>query len=651
MSRVDIFLLDDSNNSKEEINIIKPKSYKELLIQLRLKLKNIPEYFEIFIIDNNKEIKINNEDKYKIIKDILFIREIEKNILGQSVFEINYNQLSELDKEKLDEKFNCILCTVLIKNENPYLCYKCQNIFHERCLKEWDLRCRAQNKNLICPNCRNELPIERWNKKLDYEENRKVNANLINKVNELKDNEMIQTELIKKYEKYIEKTIEIFKNILNQLNSLHKLMKLPDNNKLNFLINEYPLNFQNLEINNISNVIDEELIKFTNYFKKNNKFDNINHVHNINIINDDEIKNEIIMENDENMNNKENSLENFDLINNINFNKKKEINLKYFTKSSGIYDIFGVNFVAKNKNNIELLINGKKSELSNKCELKKGKNSVTIIIKNKLTNLSNMFNNCKSLKDISELKYLYVSESKDFSYMFYKCSLLSDITALENWNVSNCNNFEYMFCECPLLSNIKPLENWNVSNSNDFGSMFYECSKLSDIKPLQYWNVLNCIYFTNMFRGCSLLSDIRPLENWKVSNCKDFTSMFSGCKLLSNIKPLQNWNMSKCNTFQSMFFGCSSLSDIRPLQNWDVSNCNYFNNMFYGCTSLSDISPLQNWNVRNGKNFTNMFFGCSSLSNTNAIQNWYQINPYIHGINLENKFDYHDKNFIIRLYQ
>jgi len=140
MSRVDIFLLDDSNNSKEEINIIKPKSYKELLIQLRLKLKNIPEYFEIFIIDNNKEIKINNEDKYKIIKDILFIREIEKNILGQSVFEINYNQLSELDKEKLDEKFNCILCTVLIKNENPYLCYKCQNIFHERCLKEWDLR-------------------------------------------------------------------------------------------------------------------------------------------------------------------------------------------------------------------------------------------------------------------------------------------------------------------------------------------------------------------------------------------------------------------------------------------------------------------------------------------------------------------------------
>ena len=74
MSTIDIFLLDNSNNTKDEVNMIKPKTYLELLKQLRQKIKNIPEYYEVFIIGkNNEEIKINNEENYKMIEDILFI--------------------------------------------------------------------------------------------------------------------------------------------------------------------------------------------------------------------------------------------------------------------------------------------------------------------------------------------------------------------------------------------------------------------------------------------------------------------------------------------------------------------------------------------------------------------------------------------------
>ena len=93
MSKIDIFLLDNSNNTKEEVNIIKPRSYQELLKQIKQKFQQIPKFYEIFIFDNNNiEIKINNEEKYKVINDILFIREIEEDILGQSIFEINYNK-------------------------------------------------------------------------------------------------------------------------------------------------------------------------------------------------------------------------------------------------------------------------------------------------------------------------------------------------------------------------------------------------------------------------------------------------------------------------------------------------------------------------------------------------------------------------------
>ena len=272
MSKIDIYFMDNSNNTKEEVNIIKPRSYQELLKQIKQKFQQIPKFYEIFIFDNNNiEIKINNEEKYKVINDILFIREIEEDFLGQSIFEINYNKLSEEKQEILDEKYNCILCSIIIKNEKPFLCYKCQKIFHEKCLGDWDKKCRMKNQDLICPNCRNVLKLENWNKKLDYEDNRKDDSNLMNEINELKDIKVIQNELIKKYEKYIEKTIAIFNKLLSEFNMIHNLFKFEINNQLNDIMNLYPLNFQNLDIDNLSNVIIEELNQFKFHISNNGK--------------------------------------------------------------------------------------------------------------------------------------------------------------------------------------------------------------------------------------------------------------------------------------------------------------------------------------------------------------------------------------------
>ena len=134
-----IFLLDKNNNAKAESNLKKPKSYQDLLSLLKQKITNMSEYFEIFIIDqNNNEIKIDNEQNYSMIGDILFIREINKVDLEQSLFQRNFNELSESKKDILGDKFNCLLCSEMIKNEKPYLCYQCQKIFHEKCLTSWE---------------------------------------------------------------------------------------------------------------------------------------------------------------------------------------------------------------------------------------------------------------------------------------------------------------------------------------------------------------------------------------------------------------------------------------------------------------------------------------------------------------------------------
>ena len=491
MSNLKIFLLDKLNNAQAEYNIIKPNTYQDLLKQLRQKFPNVPEYVEFFIIDiKNKEIKIDSQEKYSKIQDILFIRQIDILALQKSVFERNFEKLSESNQEILAEKFNCIICSNIIKNEKPYLCYKCQYIFHEKCLKDWDKKCKSKNIKLECPNCRNELPIEKWNKKLNYEEDRNDNANLINRINdyklnenmnnninmikdkkikELEENEVKKNELINKYQEYFNKTIKIFKNILNKINSMHDSLNLEKNNKLNNLINTYSLDFQNVNVDEVSNIFNEELDRFIINLK------NIN-------INNNKIKNNEYNEKNNNENINNNQIKN----NEINLNENvNTINLIYSVKTKGNYNIFGNKFIENNKDNLELKVNGKEKLLAHFCELNPGDNIISIIVKKKLTNLNGMFYGCENLKDISNLKYLNVSDVKDCSYIFYKCSSLSDIKALENWDLSNCNNFKCMFYECPLLSDIKPLQNWKVSNGEDLSYMFFGCSSLIDINPLE----------------------------------------------------------------------------------------------------------------------------------------------------------------------
>ena len=293
MSIISIFILDDSNITKSELKMIKSKTYEEFLNQIRLKCNIIiPENYEMFILDDkNNQIKINNEINYNKIKDILFIREINKNALQQSIYDINYNTLSESKQNILDEKYNCLICSVLIKKENPYLCYKCQKIFHIRCLKDWDNKCKQQNKKLICPNCRNELPIEKWYKKIDHEENRKEHANLINLIRELKSNNNNDNKidfqkdkkinelnlLNKKYEEYINNALKVFNNILNKMNLIHSLFNLEKNIQLNNLLVINPFNsnnINNININSISNVINEEFDQFINHINKDKKIQN-----------------------------------------------------------------------------------------------------------------------------------------------------------------------------------------------------------------------------------------------------------------------------------------------------------------------------------------------------------------------------------------
>ena len=275
MFKLDIYLLDNLNFIVDEISINKPRTYRELESTIVQKIKNLPKSYDKFIYRNKQEILINQIHKYKDVNDLLFIRDNDNNNLKRSKYDIIMDLLPSSKQQKLDLKFNCTNCLEVVKNENPYLCYKCQKIFHEKCLKDWDNKCKSLNKIFNCPSCRDELPLEKWNKKLEHEENRndftklinkvyedKLNNNLLNNLLLIKDKkiyDLIQNkkkinELLKRFKNYTDKSISIFNNIINQINSIHSLLKLEKNNRLNDLIKKLTLE----KINDMPNLLNEE---------------------------------------------------------------------------------------------------------------------------------------------------------------------------------------------------------------------------------------------------------------------------------------------------------------------------------------------------------------------------------------------------------
>ena len=490
-----------------------------------------------------------------------------KNNIVQSTFQKNYDQISETKKEILNQKYNCSICLEIIKHENPFLCYNCQKIFHNVCLKHWDERQKQLRKTLSCPNCRNELPFNKWKVFINYDEVRTKDAQILS-----------QAEKSFNSNEYIDKSMNLFQIVLNKLNIIHPKIESEKSHKLNNLIEEFKYNLINPSIDEISTVLIEELDLIEEY-----------------------ITNPIRKEEEEE-------------------SYKKEINLEYLTEKEGKQQIFGYKFVQNNHDKINLVINGEKSPLVQEYYLKEGENTITLCITNKLTNLSEMFDYCKTLYNIDDLKNLNTENVTDFSGIF-QSTKISNIKALENWDTSKSETFSSMFYDCKLLTNIKPLKNWNVSKCKDLSNMFGNCN-IFDIKSLESWNLSQCENLKNLFSSCKKLKDISPIKNWNVSNVKNLSGLFSKT-FISDISPLKNWDVSNVEDFSFVFQSYIKIMDldISPLKSWNVSKGINFEGMFSG-SGLSDLNPLRNWNVSNGEDFSSMFYDCSSLSNLKPIENW-----------------------------
>ena len=290
--KLDILLLDKSGNTIEELQIKKPETYYEFLNIIKSKMK-LPENYNIYFQNENEKIIINNNENYKLAKDKLFIH---NNDLNASIYSNNYGELSGVEQEILDEKYNCIICKEKIKNKQ-LMCYQCQNIYHKKCLEEWDNSCKSDNKTFSCPKCKYELPLIKWKAKVNYEDEKNNEAIMLvelnknkNKIKEIIDNNIYDNykdkfDILKnEYYKYIENTSNLLKNIFYKTLGIIALINNDNikNYDRDFLyINEIYVNIiNNFKI--IENIIVHQMNSSQNPNPKN--INKINIVNNLPII-------------------------------------------------------------------------------------------------------------------------------------------------------------------------------------------------------------------------------------------------------------------------------------------------------------------------------------------------------------------------------
>ena len=301
-------------------------------------------------------------------------------------------------------------------------------------------------------------------------------------------------------------------------------------------------------------------------------------------------------------------------------------------------------------------------------------------------------------------KVVFDASFKDFrptttNSWFYNLKALTTIEGLENLNTSAVTNMSDMFSGCSSLKTIFNTVTWRCEQSQDMfkgctqlnGAVKYDESKLdvtmanpttgyftdpnrkleAYVLQSEYQHTLTFYYDNNRklrsgktwdidqksssskpawagtystsnkavtkvvfdtsfkdfrptttegwFYHLSELTTIEGLENLNTSAVTDMNTMFSGCSSLMSLN-LSNFNTSAVTNMSEMFYGCSGLKELN-VSNFNTSAVTDMSAMFFRCSSLKELN-VSNFNTSAVKDMSGMFSGCSGLKTILNLNTW-----------------------------
>ena len=294
----------------------------------------------------------------------------------------------------------------------------------------------------------------------------------------------------------------------------------------------------------------------------------------------------------------------------------KNINVEIQILNNGYIDD-DKGFIVKNeeiRDKIEIIINGEiKSNIMKYKFDKEGNYIIYIKTKERLINMSYMFNGCNSLISI-DLSKFNTNNVTDMS----SCYSLKSID-LSKFNTNNVTDMSRMFSNCISLESID-LSKFNTNNVTNMHGIFFNCKSLKSI-DLSKFNTNNVTDMSLMFYNCKSIKSI-DLSNFNTNNVTDMPWMFTYCLSLESID-LSKFNTNNVTDMCRMFHDCKSIISI-DLSNFTTDNVTNMSCMFYYCKSLKSID-LSNFNTNNVTDVSGMFDKinkeCKIICNDEKIKN------------------------------
>jgi surface protein len=161
---------------------------------------------------------------------------------------------------------------------------------------------------------------------------------------------------------------------------------------------------------------------------------------------------------------------------------------------------------------IKILNSGREEKLILTKKFDKiGMNIIYFSIKEKLNDLSFLFNNCSTLKSIDFISF-ETDKVTNMRGMFQSCQKLEDLN-LTNFNTSKVTNMFRMFKCCNKLKQIRGINNFVTSQVTNMKEMFQSCSEL-DYLDLTNFDISKVTDKESIFNGCNKLKQIKGGEKF-----------------------------------------------------------------------------------------------------------------------------------------
>ena len=269
----------------------------------------------------------------------------------------------------------------------------------------------------------------------------------------------------------------------------------------------------------------------------------------------------------------------------------KECELVYeLDKNMEKIRIVGNTFFINNKDHCKMKIGEKEEKLSEYYEYKKNEHekneqNITLIFDEKINNITGIFTECENLISINSIFTINPQSITDLSDLFSGCTSLKYLPdSLSEWDTSKVTNMNGIFYGCRALEYLPDISEWKTSNVKSMMSMFNGCSSLLELPDISKWDISSTEDISCMFINCSSLRIIpENISDWKTENVTNMGDMFNGCSKIKDLSFLTKWNTSKVTSMKNMFKGCTSLSKRPDITKWDIKKIADIKDMFKDC--------------------------------------------------------------------